>query len=125
MPRGKAERSRARAARPEVAPVDEDGGARRLGRDLEDRDVRLDLVERGLDARSGLRIALALEGLCIVTERGGVFLQLLVAAGNVESHVAVRHESIRREKVLEGALVVALAVARGADLKLEVGLVGE
>ena len=61
----------------------------------------------------------------VIAEGVGELLQLLVGGGDVEDDVAVLHEPVRREEVLERASEIAGAKALVADGELEVGLVGD
>ena len=70
-------------------------------------------------------VLLAGQRLVVVAIRVGVLAELLVRARDVEDHVAVRREAIRREEVLEGAAEVSALVPVGADLELQLRLVGE
>ena len=112
-------------ARAEVLSVEVDGGAGRVGVDLEHRDERSDAAEGVVDAMELVCAGLARPRVDVVPVSIGRGLQLLVRAGDVEEHVAVRDEPVRREEVLESAREVGLLVRLGAELELEVGFVGE
>ena len=87
--------------------------------------MRLNLIERGLHARTRLRVHLGVEGLGVVTKGFRVLLQLFETTSNVETDVVIGHQAIGSEKVLQRSTVVAIAVAIGAKLKLQVRFVGQ
>jgi len=122
---GETERTRRIAAWAEIFAIDEDGRPRRIGGHTKDG-------HRGGQTRQGLLHALpcggralALQRLHVVAVGVGGLLELLVGTRDVEEHVLVRHQPIRREKVLERGLVVARFVFVGRDLEVQIGFVGE
>ncbi len=124
-PRGETEVRRRVAARPEISSIEVHRRAGRIRRHLEHRDLRRDAADRVLDTLLLVRARLAGERVGVIAVRVGRGLQLLVRARDVEEHVAVRHEPVRREEVLERAREVALLVRLRAELELQIRLVGE
>ena len=112
------------SSRAQIASIEIDRRARRIGRDVQDDHVRLDLGERTHHPRLGLFVRLPFEGLGVVAIRLGILLQLLVRASDVEADVAIGRETIGREKVLQSAAEILLGVARGTQLELEIRFVG-
>ena len=98
------ERLRGGASIAEVLAIEIDERAGRVGRDVEERDARPDALERFLDARLDGGVGLALERALVVAVRVRELTQVLVRARDVEHHVAVAHEAVRREEVRERAL---------------------
>ncbi len=117
-----------RPQRAQIPPVDVDGRSGRVGRDLQQRQLRAQLVDGGLDggALGGRRFAAGqlgpgAEGLVVQ-------LELLEAARDVELHVAVGDQAVRRveldQRLVEAALPVKLIAAREVELRLVRDLLG-
>ena len=124
-PRREPEPLRAAPALAEVLAVEEDARPRRIGLHLEDGHVRRHRAQRRLDAIARRRVRLPLLRAHVPAEGVRVLLDALVGAGDVELDVAVGDEAVRREEVFERALVVAVLVGLGAEVELQVGLVGD
>jgi hypothetical protein len=122
---GEGERARRGPARAQVAAVDVERGACGLGVDAQYGDVGRDAGEGSLQRREGLAVGLALHREGVRAVRVGVALKLLVRPRDVEQHVAIGHEPVGREEVLERPAEVSGPVALGAELEVQVGLVGE
>jgi hypothetical protein len=71
--------------------------------------------QRGRDFRPRVNIALTLQRQRVITERGGVGLELLVAARDIEDHVLVRDQAVRDQETLERELLVGALVVIGAE----------
>ena len=109
----------------EVLAVDVDRRAGRVGHDLQDGHVRLHPPHRLLDARARGGVGLPLQGAGVRAVRLGVLVQRVVAAGDVEQHVAVRRQAVGQQEVLQRAPVVPSLVSLGGDPEVKVGLVGD
>ena len=110
---------------PEVLPIEVEGGSGRIGDDLQDGDVRRHAAHGFVDAPARAGVGLPLRSADVVAVRVRILVERFVAARDVEKHVPVRRQSVRREEVLERAAVVARLVLLGGEPELEIGLVGD
>ncbi len=123
--RREAERLRACAALPEVFSIEIERRVRGVGDHLQQGDVRRDATERVVDAGTRGGVRLADGGANVVAIRVGELLQRFVRTRDVEEDVAVRHEAVGREKVLERRAVVARLVFLGRDVEVKTRFVGD
>ena len=124
-PGAETEISGALAARSQILAIEEHCGPRRIGDHLQHGDAGGHAPNGVFDDLALLDARLGVEGLGVVPVRVGRLAQLLVGARNVVEDVAVRHEAVGREVVLESPLEVLLLVRVVAQLELQIRLVGE